>query len=299
MNHEGSTFLCGCAAFFDLIFFAKELDELVAQDSENSSFFMMSRNDWNKYKFAGAWSAISMATIKPPGEARTVVAIAPHGAYWEVDPGSHREAHGSISAAKNSLRALATLDNVIYACGMGRSVLRRNVTGAWDEIGPGTVQDDGDAVIGFEDLAGFSSADMYAVGWQGEIWQFTNTVWRRLDSPVSANLNALCCAADGNVYVVGDGGVMLRGRNDVWEVLETGRTENLMDVAFYDNIVYVSTDFEILKLDNDSLIEEDAFADIDDVPETCLHLFTAEDGLVSMGTKDLFRLHGGVWERLV
>jgi len=42
-----------------------------------------------------------------------------------------------------------------------------------------------------------------------------------------------------------------------------------------------------------------AHADEDDVPATCLHLLTAEDGLVSMGTKDLFRLHGGTWERLV
>jgi hypothetical protein len=108
----------------------------------------------------------------------------------------------------------------------------------------------------------------------------------------------VCCAADGNVYVVGDGGVMLRGHDDVWEVLDTDRTYNLMDVAFFDNVVYVSTDFEILKLDNDSLIQEDAFADADDVPETCLHLLEAEDGLVSMGTKDLFRFHGDVWERL-
>lgn len=299
MDHAGSTFACGCVASFEMIFCAKEVDELVEQDKENASFLVMFQNDWYKYQFAGAWSAIAMATIKPADKDRIVVAVAPHGAYWEVEPKSLREVHGRIATAKNSLRSLAVVDGIIYACGMGRTVLRRNGPGTWDEIGPGISQEDGGSVIGFEDLAGFSAGDMYAAGWRGEIWHRVNGTWRRLDSPVSANLNAVCCAADGNVYVVGDGGVMLRGHDDVWEVLETYRIENLMDVAFYDNTVYVSSDFEILKLDNDTLIQEDAFADVDDVPGTCLHLLPAEDGLVSMGTKDLFRLHGGIWERLV
>jgi hypothetical protein len=300
MDHEGSTFLCGSAPFFDLIFFAKVLDELSEQDIENSSFFEMDGDNWGKYDSAMAWAAVGMATVKRSDSARLVVAVGARGAYWEAlhsDPVS--EVHGHITNAKNSLRALAVIGEQIYACGMGRTVLRRNRPGDWDEIGPGTSADDGNSVIGLEGLAGFSAEDMYAVGWGGEIWHFANDTWRRLDSPVSANLNAVCCAADGNVYVVGDGGIMLRGHDDVWEVLDTDRTHNLMDVAFYDNTVYVSTDFQILKLDNDTLVQEDAFTDIDDVPETCLHLLAAEDGLVSMGTKDLFRFHSGIWERLL
>lgn len=299
MKHDGSTFLCGCAASSELIFFAKELDDLVEHDTENTSFFVMFGNDWYKYQFAGAWSAISMATLKPPGGDRAVVAISPRGAYWEVEPASLNEVNGEIGEAKGTLRALATVDNVIYACGMGRIVLRRNAPGKWNEIGPGKKGEDNNLVIGFEDLAGFSADDMYAVGWLGEIWQFKKGTWQPLDSPVSANLNAVCCAPDGKVYIVGNDGVMLRGRNDLWEVLETDRTDNLMDVAFYDNTVYVTTDFEILKLEDDFMTAEDAFADPDDLPETCLHLLPAEGALISMGTKDLFRLHKSVWERLV
>jgi hypothetical protein len=182
---------------------------------------------------------------------------------------------------------------------MGRSVLRRKNAGIWNEIGPGTSQDDDGLVVGFEDIAGFSRDEIYAVGWRGEIWQLKKRAWRRLDSPVSANLNAVCCAVDGRVYIAGDDGTMLRGRDDLWEVLETGRTDNLMDVASQDGTIYVSTDFEILKLDNESLVAEDAFADAADLPGTCLHLLPGEGVLISMGPKDLFRLYGGVWERLV
>jgi len=298
MDHDGSTFQCGCAPFYDLIFFAKEIDELGEEGEENSSFFMMDGDDWSQYDFSGAWIAIYMATIKPLGLNRIVVAVSPGGAYFEVEPQSGREIYGGIPEVKSSLRSLTVVDDMIYACGMGRALLRRNNSGVWEEIGPGTsVQDDG-LVVGFEDLAGFSVNEMYAVGWGGEVWRNSNGTWQQLDSPVSSNLNAVCCSPNGNVYIVGDDGIMLKGRNDVWEVLEVDRTDNLMDVAFYGNTVYVSTDFEILKLEGAGLISEDEFTNEDDLPMTCLHLLPAEDGLISMGTKDLFRLHNGVWERL-
>lgn len=299
MNHDGSTFTCGCTASFEMIFFAKELDELVEQDIENSSFLVMFQSDWYKYQFSGAWSAIAMATIKPSDQNRIVVAVSPGGAYWEVEPESLREVHGGIKEAQDSLRSMVVVGDVIYACGMGRTVLRRKAAGVWEEIGPGTSPEDDGLVVGFEDLAGFSFDEMYAVGWRGEIWQRTMGKWRQIDSPVSANLNAVYCTPNGKVYIVGDSGVMLCGSNDVWEVLETDRTDNLMGVAFYDNTVYVTTDFEILKLEGNSLVAEDAFADTDDFPETCLHLLPAKDGLISMGTKDLFRLHETDWKRLV
>lgn len=299
MNHDGSTFECGCAATWEAIFCAKTVDKFIEQDRENSSFFVMFKTDWFKYQFAAGWMAIAMATIKPAGQQRTVVAVSPGGLYFEVEPQSRQEVNGTIKKATGSLRSLAALEDRIYACGMARSVLQRNGPGAWDEIGPGTTKNDDGLVVGFEDLDGFSAADMYAVGWAGEIWQRRKGKWRRLDSPVSANLNAVCCAPDDKVYIVGDGGVMLRGRNNVWEVLDTEGIGNLMDVAYHGDTVYAVTDFQILKLDGDALVPEEAFADEDDVPATCLHLLAAPDGLASMGTKDLFRLRDGVWERLV
>lgn len=299
MNHDGSTFACGCAATIDAIFCAKELDDLVEQGRDNCHFVVWFANAWYKYNFAGAWPAIAMATIKPPGRQRTVVAVSQGGAYFEVEPKSLNEAHGAIKKAKYPLRSLAAIKDVVYACGMGRSVLSRGSAGSWDEIGPGQSEEDEGLVIGFEDLDGFSADEMYAVGWRGEIWRRAKATWLRLDSPVSANLNAVACASDGQVYVVGDGGILVRGRNNVWQVLETDVSSNLMDVAVYDDTTYLVTDFQILKLEDDVVVPETAFSDPGDVPATCLHLLSAPDGLISLGTKDLFRLRGGVWERLV
>src|SRR4029077_7350875 len=195
---------------------------------------------------------------------------------------------GIIDNAKFPVRAVNSISDDIYLCSMGRLVLRRQGPDKWIDAAP-KAQLPPDAVIGFEDIAGFSDQEFYAVGWQGEIWWRDKGRWRQGDSPVSANLNAIACAPDGNAYVVGDGGVMLRGRRDEWHVLDTGRGENLMDVESHNQQIYVVTDFRILLLDNDTLVNDENFGDDEDRPVTCLHLLKGSDAIFSMGPKDLFR----------
>jgi hypothetical protein len=166
----------------------------------------------------------------------------------------------------------------------------------WKDIGAPKPKD-ANQVFGFESVDGFSSKDLYAVGWQGEIWQRKGAKWRQIDSPVSANLNAVCCAEDGVVYVVGDNGVMLKGRDDTWSEIATGLSDNLQDVRDFGGKVYVVSDFEIYELVNDTL-QEVALAG-DDEAGTCLHLLKGDDGLISLGLKDVFKLHGGSWQRVV
>ena len=302
MEHETSTFLSGCAPFYDLLFFSKELDELAIKGAPNSSFFIFDETDsedcFRKYDESVGWPAIAMTTIKPEGGTREVIAIGPNGDFWELEPCSTQETVGKITGFNGNLRTLSVIDETILACGMGRVVLQRESKGQWNSIGPSPLENDPE-IVGFEDIDGYSKAEMYAVGWGGEIWWYDNGIWRQADSPTSVNLTALCCAEDGTVYVVGHNGIMLQGRHDTWKVIDTERKENLRDVAFYNGEVYVTTDFRILKVDDEKLVNETAFAETNDIPLTCLHLLTAADGLISLGTKDVFRLKTGNWERLV
>lgn len=302
MKHEASTFLSGCAPFYDFLFFSKELDEWVADGKPNSSFFCFNEQDteeyFRKYDESVGWPAISMAAVKPEGGSGKIVAIGSNGDYWEVEPSSAQESVGKIADFRGNLRTLSVIDNTIFACGMGRVVLQREDKGQWKPIGPKPTRDDAD-VIGFEDLDGYTKAEMYAVGWGGEIWWFDNNAWRRIDSPTSTNLTALCCAEDGTVYIVGHNGMMLRGRYDSWSVIDTDRKENLRDIAYYSGTIYVTTDFRILKLMDDKLVNDTNFVDSNDLPGTCLHLLSAVDGLISLGTKDVFRRNQEPWKRLV
>lgn len=172
MKHETSTFLSGCAPLYDLIFFAKELDELVENGTPNSSFFSFDEEDtgeqFRKYDESMGWPAIAMATSKLEGSTRIVVAIGPNGDYWEVVPSSAQESVGKITDFSGNLRTLSVIEETIFACGMGRVVLKREEKGKWKDIGPKPTTDDAD-IIGCEDIAGYSKTEMYAVGWSGEI----------------------------------------------------------------------------------------------------------------------------------
>jgi hypothetical protein len=298
MDHSLSTFLSGCAPFHDLIFFAKSLDEIDDDDQPNSTFFMLDDDKLSRFPDAVAWPAISQVTIKPEGGLRILLALGPNGETWEGFPSNAAHSSGRIGIGDFSWRSLSLVDGEIYACGMNRALAMRTGPHRWRSVSaPEGKESEG--ICGFEDLDGFSSSDLYAAGWQGEIWQRKGERWRQIDSPVSANLNALCCCADGWVYVVGDAGVMLRGRDDEWREIDTGCSENLQDVRDFDGTIYVTTDFEILALRDDTLASVTNFADPEDLPDTCLYLLKGENGLISLGPKDLFKLIAGAWQRVV
>lgn len=303
MEHSGWTFLCGCAPFTDFVFFARERDELRDQDVAATSFYVWDEQDpdpsqrWSIYDEIVNWRAQGMASIKPASQ-RIVVALGTRGQYFELESESGDEYTGTTIGLFVLVRRLAAIGDAIFAVGMGRSVIRRVDRGRWIEFGPGTTNADQDQVVGFEGIDGFSADDIYVAGWRGEIWRWFGGGWQEIDSPTSANLNAVACGADGVVYVVGDGGSMVRGAGDLWEAIDTQRPENLQDVAIFGEDVFVVTDYAILRLAPIGLIAEDRFVG-GDRPSTCLHLLMAEDGVVSMGPKDLFVFSGGMWRRVV
>lgn len=298
MDHTESTFLSGCAPFHDYCFVAKALDELSADGVNNSTFLCFVDGTVEKVPESVGWAAVAGATVKPPGQERVVVFIGAGRDVFELNPETVQITTGELDMARHALAALATVDHVILACGMGREVLVRDATNRWRAIGPGPRPDDR-GVVGFEGLHGFSLDELYAVGWGGELWQGdAGGRWQRLDSPTSANLNAVRCAADGRAYAVGDGGMLLRGRGETWETVATGRGETLQDVADFDGEVFVVSDFRILRLKGDLLVPDDRFEG-EARPTSCLKLLVGEDGLFSMGPKDLYLFKDGHWRSMI
>jgi hypothetical protein len=301
MEHEGSTFLSGCASRAGFFYFAKEADELAIEDEPNTSFFRYREADtaaqFRMFDESVGWTAISMALVDtPPG--RVVIAVSPRGEYWELESVSTKQDVGRIAKFTGNLRRLAAVDRKFYACGMDRVVLKRTKTGSWKSIGPGPQTND-PQVVGFEDIGGYSTNELYAVGWGGEIWWYDRQTWRRAESPTTTTLTSLTCAPDGIVYAVGHDGVLVKGRHDTWERVETGRSEDLKDVAHLDTQIYACTDHALYKLQTPGLIEETNFDQPHDRPTTCLHLLESPGELVSLGTKDVFIKQDAAWHRLV
>jgi hypothetical protein len=298
MDHSDTHFLVGHAAFADLLFFAKAEDKSTPA-TVSSIFFWWDNNAWGESDQNAPWPAASMASIKPADGGRVILAIGPHGDYWEYVPQAKTEVFGKISKDSFLSRRLRVIEETVFAAGMARKMFRRERDGSWTPVGPKVALPEGKAA-GFNDLAGRSLKEIYAVGWHGEIWRWNGKTWRQIDSPLSAHLSAACCLPDGTVIAVGYDGAMVQGKGDEWRTIDTGRKETLLSVAHFRGETYVCSAYLLMHLTPDGLKPVENLADPDDEPATCLHLLPSDDGeaLFLLGPKDLFLLTDS-WARIV
>jgi hypothetical protein len=108
--------------------------------------------------------------------------------------------------------------------------------------------------VGFEAIDGYSDTEIYAVGWNGEIWEFDGTDWIGRDSPTNVILAAVCCAPNDVVYTAGLQGVLIEGRKDAWEAVrwEDDVTVDLWDLCWFQEKLYVATMTALYTLNGNS-----------------------------------------------
>lgn len=296
-------FLSGYAPFSHLLFCAKArggAEELVRDGEYPFTFHLLNRKDWGEYATEFNWAPIAVASAKPEGQGRIVVAVGAHGEFYELQPSDGKQQTGVLPGTPRFLaRNLAVVGDVIYAVGMGRSVARRDAPMTWTRLDPKLPANDDDAV-GFNDLAAVALDEMYTVGWGGEILRTDGQRWQAVDSPVSAALRAACVGADGLVYAVGYSGTMVRGRGDDWSIVETNRQGVLLDVCAFKNEIFVATSFNVLRLTPGGLEPVSEFEDPDDRPTSCVGLCAAADGsgVFWMANTELFRITDTTWHRV-
>lgn len=130
---------------------------------------------------------------------------------------------GAIGIVNKVVRAAGQ----IYALGDYRRIYRRVGIDQWIELGSenkgvpippevakGNVYSD---AFGFNDMSAFSSEDVYAVGGKGDVWRFDGRKWHNCPVPTNANLQSVCCAGDGLVYITELNGSVWAGRTDSWK----------------------------------------------------------------------------------
>ncbi|MGB1257582.1 MAG: hypothetical protein ACPG51_17060, partial [Thiolinea sp.] len=150
---------------------------------------------------------------------------------------------------------------------------------------------------GFEAIAGFSEKQIYAVGWAGEIWFYDGISWERLDSPTNTILTSASCGGDGNVYIAGQNGCIIKGNRDKLELLtEDDFTVDIWDTAYFQNRIYLAGMQSLFFLDENNKIQPVDFGE--EYPQTCNHLTHAENVLWSIGSSDIFSFDGHTWKRI-
>jgi hypothetical protein len=198
---------------------------------------------------------------------------------------------------RGPLREVRTIGGYAYACGMDRQVYRRAAAQSWVCIDQDMRRAEAAMdVFGFESIHGFGESDIYAVGWHGEVWHFDGGRWRRIEAPTNLILTRVFCAEDGEVYICGQRGILLKGRGARWEVIEQQETqEDLWDLQWFNGKLYLSTTRMLYTLEGDRLERVETG---DEIAGSCYHLDAADGILWSIGAKDILQFDGEEWTRI-
>ena len=141
------------------------------------------------------------------------------------------------------LREVRAIGHSAYVCGMGRTVYRSTSGDKWARIDQG-VRETGDmeSDAGFNTLHGFSEQEIYAGGWNGELWLYDGNSWSALASPTHLALMRIVCAPDGKVYAGAQAGTLVIGRGSTWTTLELDDTRHdITGVCYFKGSLFLAT----------------------------------------------------------
>lgn len=154
-------------------------------------------------------------------------------------------------------------------------------------------------LYGLESVASFPKKETYAVGWGGECFMEMNNIWNPISLPTNLDLHKIICAPDSFSYICGDNGIVIRGRENRWRVIENNLTdENLWGLVFFKNRIFVSSMYEIFEIIDDSL-RSLKFDTNDEAPSTTYLLTACDEVLWSIGEKHLSQFDGKNWKQLI
>ncbi len=277
------------ARYHDLVYILSRDKKLSAEDVAHCSAIGVDRGKWADTSNTN-WNSTAIAIARNPTEKLVFV-----GEYGEV-----RTYRGGVSTNElieprpQLIRNAVTVDGDVIACGMLRQVFQRTGENQWRDISAARPKEG--VAAGFEAIDGYSSNEMYAVGWNGEIWWRDDEDWRLCHSPTKEILTAICCAGDEHVYIAGRQGVVLCGRREKWQNIVGGSTvEDIWDLCWFSGVLYLATTSNLYVLDSNVLVSVSIPSHLGELD--FYSLTTAEDVLWSVGEKSVLSFDGQTWQR--
>lgn len=278
--------------------FAMVLDRLAERGEPHAVLQYRHVNGYWKPVAPLKWLVASVVSLGDDSDAFMAIGDLGQTAIWNgnsVVYGQIERQDGNVSSL-GRIRCAANIDNRILAAGMGRTVVSFDGK-TWTPIDAGMRRSDPTmGPMGFEAIAGCSENEVYAAGWHGELWQCSTAKWKKQDVPTNLILTALCCTSAGLIYAAGRQGLIVRGRQSFWEVINQKATkEDFWGAASFGAVGYFSTAKAVYKAEGESFSLVDFGSDL---PKTCYSLAASDNHLLSIGPKDVMLLSNDNWQRL-
>jgi|EndMetStandDraft_4_1072995.scaffolds.fasta_scaffold41449_2 hypothetical protein len=285
---ESREFLRCVASRNDRVFVLSKGKALMASGIAHTSVVGVEAGDWTNCHNT-EWDANAIAVARQPnaklitvGEDGDVVAFM----------GGDKTANERLPNDPTAIRNARAISGYVYACGMRRQVFKRVGEARWTDIS--APEPAAGEAVGFEAIDGYSEQEVYAVGWQGEVWRYDGSTWHENNLPTNLILSAVCCAPDGNVYAAGQQGTLAQGRNDRWDIVQFDEEVDLdfWDLCWFQDRLWISTATTLFTLQGNHLEEVD-FGETG--RPTCNSLSAVDGVLWSVGNNDVASFDGRSW----
>lgn len=200
----------------------------------------------------------------------------------------------TFSPDRGPMRRIAKIENKHIAVGANMQVFERNDNGVWNNISPPetirTLFEDNH----MESLDGYSLSEIYATGTNGVIWYFDGKAWTPVQCPTNFSLYDVYCCEDGFVYICGQGGIILKGRYDSFELITSDQMlTDLWGIVALNGRVFASGFVSLMFLNDEILVpDEDAM----NIAEYFYDLDIRDGVMWSFGMKNVLRYEGGKWK---
>jgi hypothetical protein len=162
--------------------------------------------------------------------------------------------------------------------------------------------------MGFHAIDGFNGSDIYCGGHQGDLWHFDGKAWRQLAPPVNFDMECIVCAGDGNVYIGGSMGGLIRGRfnpetgEERWQIIKndlTGTDAHFNSLAWFQDRLYLGHDWALYNLTKEDKVEKVVFPKGGVHQYSFQHVTACETALLSFGPHQAVVFDGEKWEQIV
>ena len=286
---DSREFVRGAARYNDLVYVLTKVKALMGQSIAHTSVIGIDQGRWGDTATTD-WDSTAIAVAKKPSE--KLVFVGQDGDVSTYVGGTSTPE--VIKPAPKMIRNAKTVEGYVIACGMLRQVYKRVGEGEWKNISASSPK--AGEKVGFEAIDGYSGNELYAAGWNGEIWEYDGREWANRVSPTNVILTAVCCAGDGVVYVSGQQGVMIKGRHDRWESIEWEENVDvdIWDLCWFNEKLHVATMTNLFTLEGNQLVSVD-FGGVG-IP-SCYSLTQAEGVMWSIGKDDVLSFDGTTWRR--
>lgn len=286
---DGREMIRGVAQCSDLVYVISKGKSLIEQDISHSSLIAVDQGKWADVAITD-WDSTAISIARLPSEKAVLIG----------EDGDVLTYFGGVSTLEVifpkpvMIRNAKNIDGYVFVCGMKRQFYKRIDEGVWKDLS--VPFSSSDKKVGFESIDGFSENEIYAVGWGGEIWSYDGSNWENKYSPTNKILTSICCAENGDSYICGQQGIMIKGRKDAWDIInfESDVSVDFWDLCWFQGQLYVASINNLFTLNGNKLVEVN-FEELE-IP-TCYNLTTANDVLWSVGKDDVVSFNGKAWRK--